>query len=368
VSIDAIAYVKTLEVGDPTSRLLLWAIAENTFNDSHRCKVGQGVLAEDVGVSERTIRRRLDQLARRAPALIRRHRIAGAERAPDEIEIVGFAEWFAANRRGRRAFRPDRLSGADRTDCPVPTGHLLSGADRTTGVRYNKEAVQESVLSPPTPPGGSGGGREDHPLVQELIAEGAPEHVARGFLGWLLGQGGLQIWKDATSPIEIARQLCTDLAGARPAVLDVARAEIGRRARYRLPPRADILAAVEAAGKVYDDRGRAEHEARAAASARRAADPALAARSDALREALRAGVGEKAFAAWFEALAVEAVGPLLSGERRLTVSAESRFKREWIATHYAAAVAAAAGPVFGPVGRVDVVEPGQASASRESAA
>jgi hypothetical protein len=210
--------------------------------------------------------------------------------------------------------------------------------------------------SPPTPQGaGEGEGDrpavdEDHPLVRELVEEGQPPHVARDFLGWLLRD--LEPWKHVPSTLATARQLCVDLAGRRAAVLELARAELRKAARYRLPPPADILAAVDAAEQAHDAAVAAGLKAAADSARRTAADPALGNLTAALRAALEARLGAQVCAAWFATLAAESCE-----DGRLVVSASPQFARTWIATHYEAALVEAGSAVFGALRRVDVVAP-----------
>src|SRR5438874_1915325 len=67
MSIEALAYVKMLELGDREShatRLIMYVIGENTFNDSFRCKLGQEQIAFEAGrMGIRTLRRHLNSLA-----------------------------------------------------------------------------------------------------------------------------------------------------------------------------------------------------------------------------------------------------------------------------------------------------------------
>jgi hypothetical protein len=170
----------------------------------------------------------------------------------------------------------------------------------------------------------------------------------------------LQPWKHVSDPLATARQLCVDLASKRIAVLEAARASLRKAARYRLPPPADILAAVDAAETAYDERLEASRATAAAVERRWADDPELARRSEALRAALLARVGEAVFREWFAGVAAEAVEG-----GRLVVSAPTRFVRAWIEKNYQQALTDAAAAAFGtPVARVDVVAPPQAEHGR----
>jgi hypothetical protein len=52
-------------------------------------------------------------------------------------------------------------------------------------------------------------------------------------------------WPDVHDPAAWARQLCEDLAGVPEARLAVIAEQLASGQRYRMPPAADILAAVE---------------------------------------------------------------------------------------------------------------------------
>ncbi|ADJ22989.1 hypothetical protein Hden_1176 [Hyphomicrobium denitrificans ATCC 51888] len=161
MSVEALAYVKMLELGEREStatRFVMYVLGENTFNDSFRCRLSQDQIAFEAGrMSVRTLRRHLDTLSgiERAadgsqsvvePVFIKRHPqfdSTGA-RIEDAIEIVGFDVWYldrTRNRKGRSKndSQPDKMSGgADSTttgqndlggrpDCPGAPDTALSG-------------------------------------------------------------------------------------------------------------------------------------------------------------------------------------------------------------------------------------------------
>lgn len=96
MSIEAIAYAKTLRGMKPGERLLLYVIAENTFNDTGKCRIGSDELAFQMGVSIRTVHRYV-AVVRDKLGLIKMDK----QPKPDggssfaHIELVGFVQWLA---------------------------------------------------------------------------------------------------------------------------------------------------------------------------------------------------------------------------------------------------------------------------------
>jgi hypothetical protein len=152
VSIEALAYVKTLDLGaneNAQARLLLYVLGENTFNDTFICALSQEQLAFEAGrVHERTIRRHLDELCQ-ARILIRKSRYRSATssgRLHDAVRIVGFKRWYLANYGAAKAAhskggKPDKMSGKHTgqiarfkpdSRSPVQTGQQVSGTYKDT--------------------------------------------------------------------------------------------------------------------------------------------------------------------------------------------------------------------------------------------
>lgn len=159
MSIEALAYAKQMDLDGAESaqaRLLVYVIAENTFNDTFVCRLSQEQLAYEAGrVSERTVRRHLDALE--AARLIVRpraqRRAGGGHMLSDVIRLRGFKQWYARDHGRRKAGSPaDKLSGgganvsrgsraatggqfvrppAD-TCCPPAAGQQVSGAYKDT--------------------------------------------------------------------------------------------------------------------------------------------------------------------------------------------------------------------------------------------
>lgn len=167
MSIEAIAYVKTLDLGEhetAAARLLLYVVGENTFNDSFVCRLSQKQLGFEAGrITDRTVRRLLDKLEQ-GRIILRpgtRKRIAeNGQLAGDVIRIVGFKRWYFRNhaegkRRAVKQSRPaDKMSaggaganGSDqRTNCPEASGHrspLASG--QQVSAAYKDTRTSKSV-------------------------------------------------------------------------------------------------------------------------------------------------------------------------------------------------------------------------------
>ena len=104
MSVEAIAYVKSLDLREcEKARLLLFIIAENTFNDTFVCVIGQRQLAYEARACERTVRRQIDELVA-ARILIRKPRYPekSGGRLPDALRIVGFKRWYLASHKATR--------------------------------------------------------------------------------------------------------------------------------------------------------------------------------------------------------------------------------------------------------------------------
>jgi hypothetical protein len=101
MSIEAISYVKSLDLGDcecSSARLLLYVIAENTFNDTGLCKVGKAELAYQARVSKSTVQRQAEKLDSAGFIKVMVRAGNGGGRMPDEILLVGFLEKLARDR------------------------------------------------------------------------------------------------------------------------------------------------------------------------------------------------------------------------------------------------------------------------------
>lgn len=145
MSLDAISYSKRIAAPSPAAKLVLFIIAENTFNDSGMCRVGQRVLCEDTGLSESSVRRHLWSLERCGAIRIHIQPGCGAGRRPDAIELVGFLEWLV-DQQGRQ---PVKMTGRGQ---PVKTRggnrSLLTGSYKeyrtSDSVQVKEDANQYS--------------------------------------------------------------------------------------------------------------------------------------------------------------------------------------------------------------------------------
>jgi DNA-binding transcriptional ArsR family regulator len=110
MSIEALAFAKITDLGaaeSPAARLLFYVIAENTFNDSLMCRVGQAELVYQTRGAMRTMQRHLSALVNAGIITVSRSGGVGAGRLPDAITIVGFGDWLAHER--ARHSRPPRV-------------------------------------------------------------------------------------------------------------------------------------------------------------------------------------------------------------------------------------------------------------------
>lgn len=166
MSIDALAYAKTLELGEAEcaqARLLLYVLAENTFNDNFVCKLCQAQLAYEAGrVSDRTIRRHMDALEAARIIIrsgVRRRSQNTGHLQPDTIRIVGFKRWYIANnsrlRRPSKAFGKspaDNLSAGQSVRKPADNSSPQACGQQVSGTY--KEARTYSRTSSPSPQAG----------------------------------------------------------------------------------------------------------------------------------------------------------------------------------------------------------------------
>lgn len=203
------AFAKALDLGaceGAQARLLLYVIAENTFNDSFLCRLCQEQLAYEAGrVSDRTIRRHLASLEEARLIVRQSKRAATGNASNDVIRIVGFKRWYHANHGGpsvrRSKIQPDKLSGGSKANptgqivrlqpdstCPPATGQQVSGT-------YKDNRTSKSVLSPPLTPtistsGPQEGGEEKNSSLKSEagspIGQAAPAKSAAA-IGWASG-------------------------------------------------------------------------------------------------------------------------------------------------------------------------------------
>lgn len=249
MSIEALAYAKQLDLGAhecAQARLLLYVIAENTFNDTFVSRLCQEQLAYEAGrVSDRTVRRHLASLEEAGVIIRAARRNQHGHAGNDVIRIRGFKrDYLARHPKARRKSPADNLSGGTAptgqivrqppdTCCPVATGQQVSGS-------YKESRTSTPVLNtPPLSParsieGGEGNGfdfsnglpkrwRPADATWAELRASPRLGVVAARFLGPLIGS--LQPPTDADASAYL-RQVANKLAGLPVAALDGIRGEI----------------------------------------------------------------------------------------------------------------------------------------------
>jgi hypothetical protein len=98
MSIEAITYAKTLKGMKPGERLTLFIIAENTFNDTGKCKIGNAELAYQTGSGLRSVVRYIQALAAGGFIKISKQPRATGGSSFAHMELVGFVEWLAGIR------------------------------------------------------------------------------------------------------------------------------------------------------------------------------------------------------------------------------------------------------------------------------
>lgn len=101
MSTEAIAFSKLVELGEhetASARLLLYVIAENTFNDSGLCRVGKAELALQLRMSASTVLRQCKTLEQAGRIKVHLRPGAGEGRKPDDIELIGFKQWLSTQR------------------------------------------------------------------------------------------------------------------------------------------------------------------------------------------------------------------------------------------------------------------------------
>lgn len=154
MSTDAITYIKTLPSGHVyrPARALVLIVAENTFNDTGACHVGQRVLCADADLPERTVRRYLARLESDGIIVRESRGRKHGGRLNDSITLVGFREWLASVRHNAAKTKPAKLAAlpADQTGqhWPDRTGQQVAGnktESRTGPVLENNYLLTSGV-------------------------------------------------------------------------------------------------------------------------------------------------------------------------------------------------------------------------------
>lgn len=318
VSIDAIAYAKTIDLDECESaqaRLLLYVVAENTFNDSFVCTLDQTQLAYEAGrASVRTVRRHLESLEQAGVILRaeRRHEATGA-RLPDAVRLVGYKRWYHANHRGPKhrgataratgqigrkglAARPAAGgAGSNRPNWPLASGQQVSGApgQQVAGI---EEPVLTRTKTPPLPPEGGRAGAEVNCLIEEVRCA----NPTRGrVLGVLLGPLVRQRGFSAPDRAFALGALADAAAGTPNPVLEDAlrRALVKRRVTVKPADVEDALAEAREADKLakaHEAKREAAEQAAIKAAAEAAAKAERAAAQRAAEDAITAEIEARA--------------------------------------------------------------------------
>lgn len=186
MSFEAIAYAKMIDLHDcegPAARLLVYVLAENTFNDTFVCRLCQEQLAFEARISDRSVRRHLDALEKAGILIRAKRRDASGNMLPDNIRLVGFKRWYhrdhgSRKRSVRAASPPAKLAGGSeggsdanhRPNCPPVGGQIVrpradnrcpaTGGQQVSGTEDSLTSTSRT-LSTPNP---EGGGQEVLPI------------------------------------------------------------------------------------------------------------------------------------------------------------------------------------------------------------
>lgn len=287
MSIEAIAFAKQLDLGEAenaAARLLLYVIAENTFNDTFVCRLCQEQLAYEAGrVSDRTVRRHLATLEAARVIIRAGRRDSHGHASNDIIRIRGFKrDYLMRHGKLRRKFQADILSGRDAPTgqnvrspadnrCPVASGQQVSG-------RYKESRTSNPVLdsSPSLPhadkrPDGGGGyfknglpkrWRAAEATIADLVADARLAPVFERVLAPLISS--LVPPKDA-DPSGYLRQMAGKLSEVPAEALDGIRRDIEA-------DRAQSMPTIAQASKIIEARALAAANAEAARAAMAALD------------------------------------------------------------------------------------------------
>ena len=222
MSIEAIAYVKSMDLAEcEKARLLMYVLAENTFNDSCICVLGIEQLAYEVRLNERTVRRQIDALVE-ARFLLRKRRYPEAGgRLNDALRIVGFKRWYRDNHASAKRAHKART----KPDNPRPDGvglkDKMSGShtgQQMSGVSGHLESATEEsrnlpVNSPPNPQGGDSVGadalKDAERLIVRLNADRPYDPAVGGLVAPLLRQRRFS----ATDPLKSLKAACEAAQG-----------------------------------------------------------------------------------------------------------------------------------------------------------
>jgi hypothetical protein len=134
VSIEAISYVKMLDVKSSPQKLLLLMIAERIANESGKCWPSQKLIAEEASMSLTQVKVHLAAL-QDATWIKRTPRYAASgRRTSDEYEIIGFKEYYQGQRNfgqevARRAQAKAKSQAADNKEKITTAGFPPHGEE-----------------------------------------------------------------------------------------------------------------------------------------------------------------------------------------------------------------------------------------------
>jgi DNA-binding transcriptional ArsR family regulator len=94
MSLEAMAYVKTLEITKPAEKLILLLLADRISNETGECFPGQKRLAKEASMSERTVRRHMKKLGEAGMIISRKRFCPNGNPNTSAYEIVGFLDWL----------------------------------------------------------------------------------------------------------------------------------------------------------------------------------------------------------------------------------------------------------------------------------
>lgn len=94
MSIEAMSYVKKLEIAKPAQKLIMLLLAERIKNETGECFPGQELLAKEASMTGRSVRRHLSELVKTGLLKSRYRYSENGKRTSSAYEIVGFLDWL----------------------------------------------------------------------------------------------------------------------------------------------------------------------------------------------------------------------------------------------------------------------------------
>ena len=201
MSTEALAFAKITELDAAESdgaRLLFYVIAENTFNDTCLCKVGQAELVYQTRGKLRSVQRRIAAMEEAGKIKVTRQGGEGRGRKPDLVEIVGFRAWLSEQRllKGSvsRAAKPKEAAeqpanlapcsgeqAANLASCQIEQGNPPNSQGQPAkcgGYRRTRTSTTRT-RTPPLPPEGEGVSKSENLKVKGKAMDCAISPEAR---------------------------------------------------------------------------------------------------------------------------------------------------------------------------------------------